>query len=50
VVAKSLGLTGYHCPMSNANWLQTGRVANPYFGASMLRCGEPLKEEKAARE
>ena len=34
-----------HCPMaldnSGANWLQLGaEIANPYFGASMLRCGE----------
>ena len=40
--AATLGLAAYHCPMSHANWLQKGEVANPYFGASMLRCGEPL--------
>lgn len=33
-----------HCPMAfdnqGANWLQaTQTVSNPYFGASMLRCG-----------
>ena len=32
-----------HCPMfgkSGASWVQkTGEVANPYYGASMLRCG-----------
>ncbi len=33
-----------HCPMAfdnaGADWLQTGdQVANPYYGASMLRCG-----------
>lgn len=35
-----------HCPMAFANrgadWLQEeGEVANPYFGARMLRCGVP---------
>jgi Cu(I)/Ag(I) efflux system membrane fusion protein len=34
-----------HCPMAfdnkGADWLQRGRqINNPYFGASMLRCGE----------
>jgi len=34
----------FHCPMAmdgaGANWIQTGEtVANPYYGASMLRCG-----------
>lgn len=34
-----------HCPMAfynkGANWLQRGeQITNPYFGASMLRCGE----------
>jgi len=41
-VAAELGLKAFHCPMSHANWLQRGQVANPYFGAPMLRCGEPL--------
>ncbi|MFH1844153.1 MAG: hypothetical protein ABIF77_13180, partial [bacterium] len=34
----------FHCPMAmdgaGANWIQTGEtVANPYYGATMLRCG-----------
>lgn len=34
-----------HCPMADASWLQvTDLVANPYYGSSMLRCGE-LKQE-----
>lgn len=38
-----------YCPMVDGNkggtWLQTGdTIANPYFGASMLRCGEVLGE------
>lgn len=29
------------CPMANARWLQKkGRIQNPYYGASMLECGE----------
>lgn len=40
-----------HCPMAfddrGADWLQVGdEVANPYFGASMLRCGD-LEETEA---
>jgi Cu(I)/Ag(I) efflux system membrane fusion protein/cobalt-zinc-cadmium efflux system membrane fusion protein len=49
-VAAKLALSAYHCPMSHANWLQQGQVANPYFGASMLRCGEPLGPEEAGRQ
>jgi len=44
-------LTAYEvfCPMAfenkGASWLQTSRtVSNPYFGASMLRCGEIRQE------
>jgi hypothetical protein len=36
----------FHCPMANADWLQTGdATANPYYGSSMINCGaavEPL--------
>jgi hypothetical protein len=39
-----LGKGTYHeayCPMAKANWLQTGKeVRNPYYGKSMLDCGE----------
>jgi hypothetical protein len=39
-----LGKGVYHeayCPMAKANWLQTGKeVRNPYYGKSMLDCGE----------
>lgn len=29
------------CPMANASWVQRGRdVHNPYYGKSMLTCGE----------
>lgn len=42
----------FHCPMANDNkggkWLQAEEsVANPYFGASMLRCGSLEKRLKA---
>jgi len=38
-----------HCPMAfdnaGADWLQRGtQINNPYFGASMLRCGEVRRE------
>ncbi len=30
-----------YCPMAKAAWLQQGdQVNNPYYGSSMLRCGE----------
>ena len=33
------------CPMANAAWIQADKkIANPYFGASMLTCGEIRKE------
>ena len=46
-------LSVVHCPMAfndeGADWLQAqGDVANPYFGASMLRCGS-VKREVASR-
>ena len=42
-------LSVIHCPMAfedeGADWLQVrGDVANPYFGASMLRCGAVTRE------
>lgn len=44
-----------HCPMAfdnkGADWLQRGKtLANPYFGASMLRCGSVKSELPAAGE
>lgn len=50
---KPLGETIYvqHCPMADnnkgADWLSTEKtVKNPYFGSSMLTCGEITKEIK----
>lgn len=35
----------YFCPMADAYWLQKiGPVRNPYFGKSMLTCGEQVKK------
>jgi Cu(I)/Ag(I) efflux system membrane fusion protein len=32
-----------YCPMAKARWVQRGSsVANPYFGAKMLTCGEKV--------
>lgn len=32
------------CPMAKASWIQVGKkIANPYFGADMLGCGEIRK-------
>jgi uncharacterized membrane-anchored protein len=43
------GEKGYvvmHCPMADADWVQTSKdVKNPYFGKSMLTCGEPKQAE-----
>lgn len=38
------GWTLYHCAMASAYWIQSGdEVRNPYYGASMLRCGEKVE-------
>jgi len=39
----------FHCPMAfnnkGADWLQADKeIRNPYFGASMLKCGEVTEE------
>lgn len=35
------GLQKMNCSMAKADWVQKeGAVANPYYGKSMLRCGE----------
>ena len=44
LAAGEKGYTVMHCPMANADWVQsTGDVRNPYFGKAMLTCGEPKK-------
>ncbi|MFN7970904.1 MAG: hypothetical protein U0166_00885 [Acidobacteriota bacterium] len=37
-------LNEFHCPMANANWLQSGTApANPYFGKAMRACGTRVR-------
>lgn len=37
------GLMKASCPMANAKWIQKeGKIANPYYGKSMLECGEKI--------
>lgn len=39
-----------YCPMAKKHWLQaTEEIANPYYGASMLRCGQFQDKESAAK-
>ncbi|MCJ7466343.1 MAG: efflux RND transporter periplasmic adaptor subunit [Maribacter sp.] len=52
-VFRPYGETTYviHCPMADSNkggdWLSTSKeIRNPYFGHSMLTCGEVIKEIK----
>ncbi len=37
------GLMKATCPMAAANWIQkNGALRNPYYGKSMLECGEKI--------
>ena len=37
---SSKGYRMAYCPMAKARWIQKdNKIANPYFGKSMLRCG-----------
>lgn len=39
-----------YCPMVNQSWIQKeGTVSNPYYGSSMLTCGD-LKDATAAKK
>src|SRR5215210_3319806 len=46
VVAKAIKLSGEHiyqqyCPMKKASWLSNEKaIKNPFYGSSMLNCGE----------
>jgi len=47
-IPKTQQLYQVHCPMAfnnkGADWLQADKeIRNPYFGASMLKCGEVVK-------
>ena len=38
---KPAGINVAYCPMYKASWLQSGKeIRNPYYGASMMKCGE----------
>lgn len=40
---KRKGIIEATCPMAKANWFQKeGSIANPYYGKSMLECGEKI--------
>ena len=40
---KMKDLIVVECPMAKANWIQKeGKVSNPYYGKSMLECGEKI--------
>ena len=44
-MVKPVGINVAYCPMYKASWLQTGKkIRNPYYGASMLKCGEIVSE------
>jgi hypothetical protein len=41
------GVTVMYCPMADKQWMQKGEsVSNPYYGKSMLTCGEKKKKKK----
>lgn len=40
-MSKPKGISVMYCSMAPGSWLQRGTiVANPYYGAKMLRCGD----------
>jgi len=44
---KPKGINVAYCPMAPGSWLQKGKeIRNPYYGASMLKCGEIVSEGK----
>jgi membrane fusion protein, copper/silver efflux system len=51
-VSSTAGIYLFHCPMARKNqgaeWLQKDSlIANPYFGKSMLKCGNLIRKVKA---
>lgn len=45
-MSKPKGVNVVYCPMAEASWLQEeGAIRNPYYGSSMLRCGQVVKGE-----
>jgi len=44
-MVKPSGVNVAYCPMYKASWLQSEKeIRNPYYGASMLKCGEIVSE------
>lgn len=40
-MSQPAGISVVYCSMARGSWLQRDKtIANPYYGASMLRCGE----------
>jgi hypothetical protein len=40
-MSRPEGISVVYCSMAPGSWLQRGTtIANPYYGAGMLRCGE----------
>jgi len=38
----------FYCPMVKQSWLQPDKdIRNPYYGSSMLKCGELVQSDKA---
>jgi hypothetical protein len=47
MMSKPAGVNVMYCSMAKAKWLQDeGPVRNPYYGASMLSCGEVVHGEE----
>ena len=50
-VTKPAGINVAYCSMAPGSWLQTGtNIRNPYYGASMLKCGEIVSFGKEITE
>lgn len=48
---KPAGINVAYCSMNPGSWLQTGKeIRNPYYGASMLKCGEIVSVGAKATE
>ncbi len=41
----------FYCPMVRKNWLQPDKqTRNPYYGSSMLTCGELVQQKQSAKK
>jgi len=50
-IVKPAGINVAYCSMNPGSWLQTGKeIRNPYYGASMLKCGEIVSVGAKATE